>query len=106
MALNDEAHHLHDPDSAWNEALVTLDKQSRANGNAGICAQLDFSATPKHNDGTLFRHIVCDFPLGEAVDAGIVKVPVLGKSDALTKQMGDTAPQKGRVHLELGYPQY
>lgn len=108
LVLNDEAHHLHDPESAWNEALATLHKQSRERGNAGICAQLDFSATPKHNDGTLFRHIVCDFPLGEAVDAGIVKVPVIGRCDDLRPEglPLDDAAGKWRPHLQLGYKQY
>ncbi|GMV35665.1 MAG: hypothetical protein AMXMBFR61_01730 [Fimbriimonadales bacterium] len=106
MVLNDEAHHLHDPESAWNEAILTLHRQSRDRGNAGICAQLDFTATPKHNDGTLFRHIVCDFPLGEAVDAGIVKAPVIGKSDAIKEGIGHSAGQRYHTHLKLGYAQY
>lgn len=106
MVLNDEAHHLHDPESAWNEAVLTLHRQSRDRGNAGICMQLDFTATPKHNDGTLFRHIVCDFPLGEAVDAGIVKAPVIGKSDAIREVTGQSAAQRYHTHLRLGYAQY
>lgn len=85
MVLNDEAHHLHDPESAWNEAIAALHSQSKTKGNGGILVQVDYTATPKHNDGSLFRHIVSDFPLGEAVDAGIVKVPVIGQSDEIHK---------------------
>ncbi len=106
LVLNDEAHHLHDPDSAWNEAIASLDQQSHTRGNAGVTLQLDLSATPKHNDGSLFRHIVCDFPLGEAVDGGIVKVPVIGKSDELKPLPLDDAAQKWAPHLKLGYKQY
>lgn len=108
MVLNDEAHHLHDPELAWVKAINTLDQQSRSKNNAGICAQLDFTATPKHNDGSLFRHIICDFPLGEAVDAGIVKVPVIGQSDRLTVKGGAGVPatEKYRSHLQLGYERY
>jgi len=107
MVINDEAHHLHDPGSAWNEALGALHKQSKERGNDGVVAQLDFTATPKHNDGRLFRHIVSDFPLGEAVDAGIVKVPVVGKSDALKPLLtADTADARWRPHLKIGYVQY
>jgi len=61
MVLNDEAHHLHDPDLAWNRAIDALHSQSVSRGSAGIRVQLDFTATPKHTDGSLFRHIVCDF---------------------------------------------
>jgi type III restriction enzyme len=108
MVLNDEAHHLHDPDLAWNRAIETLHEQSLQRGYGGLCAQLDFSATPKHNDGSLFRHIVVDFPLGEAVDAGIVKVPVLGESEELLPRGDNKTPAHERyaMHLQLGYQRY
>lgn len=108
MVLNDEAHHLHDPDLAWNRAIEDLHEESLNRGNQGICLQLDFTATPKHNDGTLFHHIVVDFPLGEAVDAGIVKVPVLGESDELVVRGDSKTPAHERyaMHLQLGYQRY
>lgn len=108
MVLNDEAHHLHDPDLAWNRAIEALHEESLKRGNRGVCAQLDFTATPKHNDGSLFRHIVVDFPLGEAVDAGIVKVPVLGESDELVVRGDKKTPAHERyaMHLQLGYQRY
>jgi len=108
IVLNDEAHHLHDPDLAWNRAIDALHEESRQRGNAGLCLQLDFTATPKHNDGSLFRHIVVDFPLGEAVDTGIVKVPVLGESDELVVRGDPKTPAHERyaMHLQLGYERY
>jgi len=108
MVLNDEAHHLHDPDLAWNQAIMTLHDESLQRGNRGLCMQLDFTATPKHNDGSLFRHIVVDFPLGEAVDAGIVKVPVLGESEELIVHGDRDTPAHERyaMHLQLGYQRY
>lgn len=108
MILNDEAHHLHDPDLAWNRAIDSLHSDSLTRGHAGIALQVDFTATPKHNDGKPFHHVVCDFPLGEAVDAGIVKVPVLGESPELVvpddKSMA--AHQRYAMHLKLGYQRY
>jgi type III restriction enzyme len=108
MVLNDEAHHVHDPELAWSQAIDDLHARSLARDNRGVCLQLDFSATPKHNDGKFFRHIVVDFPLGEAVDAGIVKVPVLGESDDLTVADDPRAPAHERyaAHLKLGYARY
>ena len=108
MIFNDEAHHLHDPDLAWNRAIDALHSQNISKGNDGVCLQLDFTATPKHNNGELFRHIVCDFPLGEAVDAGIVKVPVLGEADELVERGDKKTPAHERyaVHLKLGYQRY
>jgi len=107
MVLNDEAHHLHDPESAWNEAIAALNSQSKTKGNNGVLLQVDYTATPKHNDGTLFRHIVSDFPLGEAVDAGIVKVPVIGQSSEIQKnEAAEDAFGEYRTHITLGYQQY
>jgi type III restriction enzyme len=108
IVFNDEAHHLHDPDLAWNRAIDAIHSQSISRGNAGIRLQLDYTATPKHTDGVLFRHIICDFPLGEAVDAGIVKVPVIGESDELVV-IGDNktpAHERYRMHLQIGYQRY
>lgn len=108
MVLNDEAHHLHDPDLAWNRAIDALHEESLRRGQRSLCLQLDFTATPKHNDGSLFRHIVVDFPLGEAVDAGIVKVPVLGESEELVVRGDERTPAHERygMHLQLGYQRY
>lgn len=107
MVINDEAHHLHDPGSAWNDAIRLLNQQSISKGNKGVAIQLDYTATPKHNDGTLFRHIVSEFPLGEAVDAGIVKVPVIGKSAEIKRnELADNAFEEYRSHLIIGYKQY
>ena len=99
MVMNDEAHHVWDPDSAWNEAIKWLNK-SRA-----IAAQLDFSATPKDSQGNLFRHTVCDTSLGEAVDAGIVKTPVIGHAN-VTEQASDDAAERYDMHLRLGYERW
>ena len=53
MVLNDEAHHLWDPGSAWNEAIAKVHESLGADG--GMSAQLDFSATPKDNAGRFFQ---------------------------------------------------
>ena len=114
LVLNDEAHHLHDPNLAWNRTLAELHKRLQEHG-AGICLQLDFTATPRHTDGSYFKHVIVDFPLGEAVDAGIVKVPLLGESPQL-EAIRITRSKKGdpsnrprdtyRRHLEIAYEVY
>ncbi|GMV70199.1 MAG: restriction endonuclease subunit R [Leptolyngbya sp. PLA2] len=103
MVLNDEAHHVWDPDSAWNEAIEALHRGCQSRGGAGIVQQLDFSATPKDNEGNLFRHCVCDTPLGEAVDGGIVKFPIIGKASKLAEGPHKDAGYKYDMHLRLGY---
>lgn len=106
MVLNDEAHHLWDPDSAWNEAIEFLDETCRKRGGEGLASQLDFSATPKDNKGNYFKHIVCDTPLGEAVDAGIVKTPIIGRAGKLIEQATDNAAYRYEAHLRLGYKRW
>jgi len=106
MVLNDEAHHVWDPDSAWNEAITYLNDTIRKRGGEGITAQLDFSATPKDNKGNIFKHVVCDAPLGEAVDGGIVKSPIIGKGEKLIEQTSDDASIKYQQHVMIGYARW
>jgi type III restriction enzyme len=106
MVLNDEAHHVWDPGSAWNQAIRSLHDTLRKRGGEGVTAQLDFSATPKDDKGAIFPHVVCDTPLGEAVDAGIVKTPVIGRSGQLVDQPHDDAAYQYEAHLRLGYERW
>ena len=106
MVLNDESHHVWDPGSAWNQAIRWLhDTLGKRSGN-GLVAQLDFSATPKDNKGRVFQHVVCDTPLGEAVDAGIIKTPVIGRTRELIEQAHDDASYRYEAHLRLGYERW
>src|ERR1043166_2659598 len=105
MVLNDEAHHVWDPDSAWNDAITFLNGTTRRRGG-GLVAQLDLSATPKDSKGNVFRHVVCDTPLGEAVDAGIVKTPIIGHGGQLVERAHEDAAFKYENHLVLGYKRW
>lgn len=80
MALNDKAHHVQDPGSAWNQAIRWLHETLGKRSGNGLVAQLDFSATPKDNRGRVFQHVVCDTPLGKTVDAGNIKTPIIGRN--------------------------
>lgn len=106
MLLNDEAHHVWDPGSAWNEAIAYLHHTINKRTGGGLISQLDFSATPKDNYGNIFKHVVCDTPLGEAVDAGIVKSPIIGRGQSLIEQPGEDASEKYQHHLMLGYARW
>jgi type III restriction enzyme len=106
MVMNDEAHHVWDPDSAWNEAIEFLDRTMCERSGNGLVAQLDFSATPKDNHGNLFKHIICDAPLGEAVDAGIIKTPIIGRGEGLHESSDDNAAYRYQEHLYIGYQRW
>lgn len=73
LVMNDEAHHVHDEDLAWHKTLTSLHNSVPG----GLKLWLDFSATPKDQNGTFFPWIVVDYPLAEAVEDAIVKAPVI-----------------------------
>jgi type III restriction enzyme len=73
VAINDEAHHVHDEDLQWHKTLTAV----HAGLPAGLSLWLDFSATPKDQNGTYFPWIICDYPLAQAVEDRIVKAPLI-----------------------------
>lgn len=106
MVLNDEAHHLWDPGSTANQTIAYLHETIAARTGSGLVAQLDFSATPKDNRGQIFQHVVCDTPLGEAVDAGIVKTPVIGRGKGWKERQSPDASEKYLEQLMVGYERW
>ncbi len=70
IVINDEAHHLHDEKLLWNESLHKL-RQA-----LNMALWLDFSATPRDSAGNPFPWTICDYPLAQAVEDRIIKVPL------------------------------
>lgn len=87
--LNDEAHHVHDPDLEWNQILTRLHNGSPQ----GLVSWLDFSATPRFDSGAFFPWVISDYPLAQAVEDQIVKTPILVKSH-LSEREGKKKPKK------------
>lgn len=73
LVINDEAHHTHSDKQKWNESLLDM----HANLPRGLAAWLDFSATPKDQNGAYFPWTVTDYPLAQAVEDRIVKSPII-----------------------------
>ncbi|MES1169457.1 MAG: restriction endonuclease subunit R, partial [Leifsonia sp.] len=88
MVFNDEAHHIHQlkrgeevTDVEWQKSLSAI---AATKGRGFI--QVDFSATPYNEQGSgqrakrlYFDHIVVDFDLKAAMDAGLVKALAIDK---------------------------
>ncbi len=72
LVINDEAHHTHDEGNEWNTVI------RRLHAACPITAQLDFSATPRFQKGSLFPWTVFDYPLKLAIFDQVVKRPVKG----------------------------
>ncbi len=105
MVLNDEAHHVHDEKLKWNQTIERLHDELRTRApddpGAGVVSQLDYSATPKYEKGGVFRHVVVDYPLAQAVADGIVKTPVIGEVSGAQVELGDTSFQRNRQWLDV-----
>lgn len=76
MILNDEAHHIHDPQLAWFKSIEDIHNRLKQKDSA-LSLQLDVTATPKHSNGAIFVQTVADYPLVEAISQNVVKHPVL-----------------------------
>jgi type III restriction enzyme len=90
VVLNDEAHHVHDDDLAWNKSLLTFHETLPK----GLTLWLDFSATPKDQAGSYYPWILCDYPLAQAVEDRIVKAPIIA-----TKEDDPNHPKKEPEHI-------
>jgi type III restriction enzyme len=105
MVLNDEAHHVHDEKLKWNQTIERLHDELRKrtpdDPGAGVVSQLDYSATPKYEKGGVFRHVVVDYPLAQAVADGIVKMPLIGEVTGAQVELGDTSFQRNRQWLDV-----
>ena len=82
VVMNDEAHHVHDEDLKWSQSLLALHETLPK----GLGLWLDFSATPKDQNGMYFPWTVCDYPLAQAVEDRIVKAPLIVTKEDDPKQ--------------------
>lgn len=96
MVINDEAHHTNDDAVVWNETINNLHS---AMDDKGILGQLDFSATPRQQDGTLFTWTVYDYPLKQAIIDNIVKRPLKGVPYGITEINSDRASIRFEAYL-------
>ena len=96
MILNDEAHHTHSEKLKWNEVILRL---RDGVGKDRFMAQLDFSATPRFNDGALFPWVIYDYPLAQAIRDGIVKQPIRGEIRGAGEAASDNAAARYAAYI-------
>ena len=101
VVLNDEAHHVHDEQLAWSQSLLAIHRALPQ----GFGAWLDFSATPKDQNGMYFPWTVVDYPLAQAVEDRIVKAPLIVTKEDDPKQPTDDPDKvtKENVAEKYGY---
>lgn len=106
VVLNDEAHHIHDSSLAWFKSIEDISNKLKLKNGYGIGLQSDFSATPKHNNGSIFVQTICDYPLVEAIKQNVVKSPVLPDEASRSKiKEKDSADfiERYKDFIHLGY---
>ncbi len=96
LVINDEAHHTNDGAVAWNGVISSLNDRL---GEQSLAAQLDFSATPRQSDGTLFTWTVYDYPLKQAILDNVVKRPVKGVAQGIGEVQSDNAAVRYEAYL-------
>ena len=104
MVINDEAHHVHDPNSAWFKSIQDIHNRLQQRGKV-LSLQLDVTATPKHINGAIFVQTVSDYPLVEAIKQNVVKHPLVpdGPSRAkLTEKRSSKFTEKYSDYISLG----
>jgi type III restriction enzyme len=108
VVINDEAHHIHDPDMAWFQSIKDINSKMLRKGK-NISLQIDVTATPKNNRGEIFVQTISDYPLVEAIHQDVVKQPVLpdGPSrEKLQPKQSAIFSQKYEDYLRLGVEEW
>jgi len=108
IVINDEAHHIHDEKLAWFKSILDIDNRLKQKGT-GLALQLDVTATPKKNDGSIFVQTISDYPLVEAIHQRIVKNPVVPDAASRGKLKENQSPlfsEKYRDYINLGIEEW
>jgi type III restriction enzyme len=84
IVLNDEAHHIHHPKLAWFKSIQDIHNKLK-HKDKFLSLQVDVTATPRHDNGSIFAQTICDYPLVEAIWQNVVKHPVLPDAPSRAK---------------------
>ncbi|MEM0136008.1 MAG: DEAD/DEAH box helicase family protein, partial [Thermoplasmatales archaeon] len=102
MILKDEAHHIYSYEKRWKQILIELHKSLESKYGHGFNSELDFSATPRGENGVLFPWLIVDFSLKEAIEVGIVKRPLKGIIPETTEISSTNFVERYRAWIEAG----
>jgi type III restriction enzyme len=107
IVINDEAHHIHE-ENAWLKSIRDIDNKLKQKGT-GLSLQLDLTATPKKNDGSIFVQTISDYPLVEAIHQRVVKNPVVpdeASRGKLKPNQSTVFSEKYRDYINLGVEEW
>ncbi len=107
IVINDEAHHIHE-ENAWLKSIRDIDNKLKQKGSR-LSLQLDVTATPKNNKGSIFVQTISDYPLVEAIHQRVVKQPVVpdeASRGKLKEGQSVVFTEKWRDHIHLGVEEW
>jgi type III restriction enzyme len=102
MVINDEAHHVWDEELVWAQTIQGIHDHLATINGTGLASQLDFSATPKDQNGAFFPWIIVDYPMAQAIEDGIVKRPIIGKVMEAEEVASSRADVRYRLWIDAG----
>jgi len=106
--FNDEAHHIHNPKMAWFKSIQDI-HHKMLQKDRRLALQVDVTATPRHDNGSIFVQTVSDYPLVEAIHQNVVKHPVLPDAASRAKLVDRTSAiftEKYEDYLSLGVEEW
>jgi type III restriction enzyme len=106
--FNDEAHHIHDSRMAWFKYIQDIHNRMLQKDES-LSIQIDMTATPRHDNGSIFVQTVSDYPLVEAIHQNVVKHPILPDAPSREKLKEHTSAifsEKYDDYLRLGIEEW
>ncbi len=106
--FNDEAHHIHDSRMAWFKYIQDIHNRMLQKDES-LSIQIDVTATPRHDNGSIFVQTVSDYPLVEAIHQNVVKHPILPDAPSREKLKERTSAifsEKYEDYLRLGIEEW
>lgn len=108
IVINDEAHHIHDRSLAWFKSIEDIHNRLK-HKDKFLSLQVDVTATPKHNNGSIFVQTISDYPLVEAISQNVVKHPVLPDSASrakLSERQSSKYTERYADYINLGVEEW
>lgn len=106
--FNDEAHHIHDHRMAWFKSIQDI-HHKMLQKDRRLALQVDVTATPRHDNGSIFVQTVSDYPLVEAIHQNVVKHPILpdaASRSKLSEKKSAIFTEKYTDYLALGIEEW
>jgi len=108
IVINDEAHHIHNEKLAWFKSIEDIHNRLKQKDRS-LALQIDLTATPKKNDGSIFVQTISDYPLVEAIHQRIVKNPVVpdeASCGKLKENQSSLFSEKYQDYINLGIEEW